>query len=72
MPTWSMAGLHSPAALTAFELWGSRVTTVEVVASRLIAAATLLVLVKAKKVPEPLVILAAGVVGVLLQRGGGS
>ncbi len=38
----------------------------------LIAAATLLVLVKAKKVPEPLVILAAGVVGVLLQRGGGS
>jgi chromate transporter len=36
----------------------------------LIAAATLLVLVKAKKVPEPLVILAAGVVGVMLRRGG--
>jgi chromate transporter len=35
----------------------------------LIAAATLLVLVKAKKVPEPLVILAAGVVGVVLQGG---
>jgi len=29
-----MAGLHPPAALTAFELWGFRATTVEVVASR--------------------------------------
>jgi len=38
----------------------------------LIAAATLLVLVKGKKVPEPLVILAAGVLGVVLQRGGPS
>jgi chromate transporter len=36
----------------------------------LVAAATLLVLVKAKKVPEPLVILAAAVVGVVLRRGG--
>jgi chromate transporter len=36
----------------------------------LIAAATLLVLVKAKKAPEPLLILAAGVVGVVLRRGG--
>jgi len=35
----------------------------------LIAAATLLVLVKAKKVPEPLVILATGVVGVLIKGG---
>jgi len=31
---------------------------------------TLLVLVGIKKVPEPLVILAAGVLGVLLRRGG--
>jgi hypothetical protein len=30
----SMAGLHPPAALTAFGLWGFRATTVEVVASR--------------------------------------
>jgi len=36
----------------------------------LIAAATLLVLVKVKKAPEPLLILAAGVVGVVLRRGG--
>jgi len=36
----------------------------------LIAAATLLALVKVKKVPEPLLILAAGVVGVVLRRGG--
>lgn len=39
------------------------------VSTIVIAAATLLVLVKAKKVPEPLVILAAGLVGVLLQGG---
>jgi len=38
MPTWSMAGLHSPAALTAFELWGSRATTVEVVGSRFLTS----------------------------------
>jgi chromate transporter len=35
----------------------------------LLATATLLLLVKAKKVPEPLVILAAGAVGVLLRSG---
>jgi len=34
----------------------------------LIAVGTLLVLVKGKKVPEPVVILAAGIVGVVLQR----
>ena len=36
MPTSSLAGLHSPAALTAFEWWGFRATTVEAVASRLV------------------------------------
>jgi len=40
------------------------------VPTMLIAAVTLLALVKLKKVPEPLVILAAGVVGVVLHRGG--
>ena len=42
------------------------------VSTVVIAAATLLVLVKARKVPEPLVILAAGLVGVLLRQGGGA
>jgi len=36
----------------------------------LVAAAALFVLVKAKKVPEPLLILASGVVGIALLRGG--
>jgi chromate transporter len=35
-----------------------------------VAVVTLLVLVKAKKIPEPLVILAAGLVGVLLMGAG--
>lgn len=35
----------------------------------LIAGATLLILVKARKIPEPIVILAAGVAGVLLRTG---
>jgi chromate transport protein ChrA len=33
-----------------------------------IAAVTLLVLIRARRVPEPLVIIAAGVVGVVLTR----
>jgi chromate transporter len=40
------------------------------VPTALIALATLLVLVRVKRLPEPLVILAAGVLGVVLQRGG--
>jgi chromate transporter len=40
------------------------------ITTALISAATLLVLVRARKVPEPLLILAAGVVGVVLRRGG--
>jgi chromate transporter len=38
------------------------------VPTALVAAATLIVLVKARKVPEPIVILAAGLVGVALRR----
>lgn len=40
------------------------------VPTALIAAATLLALVKTKRIPEPLLILAAGMLGVLLHRGG--
>jgi chromate transporter len=39
------------------------------VPTALIALATLLVLVKVKKVPEPLIILVAGILGLVLFRG---
>jgi hypothetical protein len=44
----SMAGLHPPAALTAFGLWGFRATTVEVVASRFMTSTRLALACKAQ------------------------